>query len=43
MILPITLTIAGAAALLHIWLGLRVSRLRAAAQDRRSATAATRR
>ncbi len=28
MILPITLTIAGAAALLHIWLSLRVSRLR---------------
>ena len=28
MILPITLTIAGAAAILHIWLGLRVSRLR---------------
>jgi uncharacterized membrane protein YecN with MAPEG domain len=28
MILPITLTLAGAAALLHIWLGARVSRLR---------------
>ncbi len=28
MILPITLTIAGAAALLHIWLSLRVSLLR---------------
>jgi uncharacterized membrane protein YecN with MAPEG domain len=28
MILPITLTIAGAAALLHIWLASRVSRLR---------------
>lgn len=28
MILPITLTIAGASALLHIWLSLRVSRLR---------------
>ena len=28
MILPITLTIAGAAALLHIWLSMRVSRLR---------------
>ena len=28
MILPITLTIAGAAALLHIWLSVRVSRLR---------------
>ena len=28
MILPITLTIAGAAALLHIWLSLRVSHLR---------------
>ncbi len=28
MILPITLTIAGAAAILHIWLSLRVSRLR---------------
>ena len=28
MILPITLTIAGAAALLHIWLAARVSRLR---------------
>ena len=28
MILPITLTIAGAAALLHDWLSLRVSRLR---------------
>ena len=28
MTLPITLTIAGAAALLNIWLGLRVSRLR---------------
>ena len=30
MILPITLTIAGAAALVHIWLSLRVSRLRRA-------------
>ena len=28
MILPITLTLAGAAALLHIWLAARVSRLR---------------
>jgi uncharacterized protein len=28
MILPITLTIAGAAALLNIWLGIRVSQLR---------------
>jgi uncharacterized membrane protein YecN with MAPEG domain len=28
MILPITLTLAGAAAILHIWLSLRVSRLR---------------
>jgi uncharacterized protein len=28
MILPITLTIAGAAAILHIWLSVRVSRLR---------------
>lgn len=28
MILPITLTIAGAAAILHIWLSIRVSRLR---------------
>lgn len=28
MILPITLTIAGACAILHIWLSLRVSRLR---------------
>lgn len=28
MILPITLTIAGAASILHIWLSLRVSRLR---------------
>ena len=28
MLLPITLTIAGAAALLHIWLSTRVSRLR---------------
>ena len=28
MILPITLTIAGAAALIHIWLSLRVSHLR---------------
>ena len=28
LILPITLTIAGAAALLHVWLSLRVSRLR---------------
>lgn len=28
IILPITLTIAGAAALLHVWLSLRVSRLR---------------
>ena len=28
MLLPITLTIAGAAALLHIWLSMRVSRLR---------------
>lgn len=28
MILPITLTIAGAAALLNIWLGMRVSQLR---------------
>lgn len=28
MILPITLTIAGAAALIHIWLSLRVSQLR---------------
>jgi hypothetical protein len=28
MILPITLTIAGAAAILHIWLSLRISRLR---------------
>jgi uncharacterized protein len=30
MILPITLTFAGAAAILHIWLAARVSRLRAA-------------
>ena len=30
MILPITLTLAGAAAILHIWLAGRVSRLRAA-------------
>ena len=30
MILPITLTFAGAAALLHIWLAVRVSRLRVA-------------
>jgi len=29
MILPITMTLAGAAALLNIWLGMRVSRLRA--------------
>ena len=29
MILPITLTIAGAAAILHVWLSLRVSRLAA--------------
>ena len=28
MILPITLTIAGAAAILHVWLSMRVSRLR---------------
>ncbi len=28
MIMPITLTIAGAAALLHIWLSIRVSQLR---------------
>ena len=28
MILPITLTIAGAAAILHVWLSLRVSQLR---------------
>lgn len=28
MILPITLTIAGACAILHVWLSLRVSRLR---------------
>ena len=28
IVLPITLTIAGAAALLHVWLSLRVSRLR---------------
>jgi uncharacterized protein len=28
MIMPITLTIAGAAAILHVWLSLRVSRLR---------------
>ena len=35
MILPITLTIAGAAAILHVWLACRVSRLRRAAQDRR--------
>jgi len=28
MILPISLTIAGAAAILHVWLSLRVSRLR---------------
>ena len=28
MILPITLTIAGAAAILHVWLSVRVSRLR---------------
>ncbi|HEV2816828.1 MAG TPA: MAPEG family protein [Allosphingosinicella sp.] len=28
MILPITLTLAGAAAILHIWLSVRVSRLR---------------
>jgi uncharacterized membrane protein YecN with MAPEG domain len=28
MILPITLTLAGAAAILHVWLSLRVSRLR---------------
>jgi uncharacterized protein len=28
MVLPITLTIAGAAAILHVWLSLRVSRLR---------------
>lgn len=28
MILPITLTLAGAAAILHLWLSLRVSRLR---------------
>ena len=28
IILPITLTIAGAAAILHVWLSLRVSRLR---------------
>ena len=30
MVLPITLTLAGACALLHIWLAARVSRLRAA-------------
>jgi uncharacterized membrane protein YecN with MAPEG domain len=30
MILPITLTVAGAAALLHLWIGLRVARLRQA-------------
>jgi uncharacterized membrane protein YecN with MAPEG domain len=30
MVLPITLTLAGAAALLHIWLAARVSRLRTA-------------
>ena len=30
MVLPITLTFAGAAAILHIWLAARVSRLRAA-------------
>ena len=29
MILPITLTLAAAAALLHIWLGMRVARVRA--------------
>ena len=29
MILPVTLTLAGAAALLHIWLGMRVARVRA--------------
>ena len=28
MVLPITLTLAGAAALLHIWLGMRVARVR---------------
>lgn len=28
MIMPITLTIAGAAAIIHVWLSLRVSRLR---------------
>ena len=28
MIMPISLTIAGAAAILHVWLSLRVSRLR---------------
>lgn len=28
MILPITMTVAGAAAILHVWLSLRVSRLR---------------
>lgn len=32
MILPITLTIAGAAALLHIWLAMRVARVRHAAK-----------
>lgn len=30
MILPITLTIAGAAALLNVWLGMRIGRLRVA-------------
>lgn len=28
MVLPVTLTLAGAAALLHIWLGMRVARVR---------------
>lgn len=32
MVLPITLTLAGAAALLHIWLAARVSRVRAQAK-----------
>jgi hypothetical protein len=29
MVLPVTLTLAGAAALLHIWLGMRVAQVRA--------------
>jgi hypothetical protein len=35
MILPITLTITGAAAILHVWLAGRVSRAAGTVQDQR--------